>query len=83
MIPPADHDPKEDIMHNAHIRPRQLSERWCLNVTTLERWRTEGKGPPYLKIRGRVLYRLEDIEAYEAQHLHRSPGERVQAGGAA
>lgn len=70
-------------MQKPHLRPHQLSERWLVNITTLERWRSEGKGPPYLRIQGRVLYRLEDIETYEAQHLHRSPGERVQSGGAA
>jgi predicted site-specific integrase-resolvase len=65
------------------MTPRDLSNRWLLNITTLERWRSEGKEPPYLKIQGRVLYRLEDIEAYEARHLHRSPGERVQDGSVA
>ena len=33
---------------------------------TLEQWRWKGVGPRYLKIGGRVLYRLEDIEEYEA-----------------
>jgi hypothetical protein len=32
----------------------------------LERWRWLKMGPSYLKIGGRVVYRLEDIEAYEA-----------------
>jgi hypothetical protein len=36
---------------------------------TLERWRWEGKGPRYLKVGGRVLYRLADIEAFERQGL--------------
>lgn len=65
-----------------HIRPQQLAERWRVNVTTLDRWRSEGKGPPYLKLQGRVLYRLADIEGYEASHLLRSPGEPVRHGGA-
>jgi hypothetical protein len=26
-------------------------------------------GPPYIKIGGRILYRLSDIETYEAEHL--------------
>ncbi|QQR68348.1 MAG: helix-turn-helix domain-containing protein [Alphaproteobacteria bacterium] len=43
----------------------QLGERWHLSPRTLERWRWEGIGPVHLKIGGRVLYRLEDIEAYE------------------
>jgi hypothetical protein len=35
------------------------------SVARLQRWRTIGEGPQYLKIVGKVLYRLKDIEAYE------------------
>ena len=49
----------------------QLSERWHLSPRTLERWRWEGFGPRFLKIGGRILYRLEDIEAYEQSSLRR------------
>ena len=48
-----------------HIHQRQLAERWDVSVRTLERWRSEGKGPPYLKLGGHVAYRLVDVEAYE------------------
>lgn len=66
-----------------HLHQRQLAERWCVSEASLERWRSEGIGPVYLKLHGRVLYRLEDIEAYEAKHLRRSPGQAVPMGGAA
>jgi predicted DNA-binding transcriptional regulator AlpA len=49
-----------------HINPRHLAARWGLSVRTLERWRSLRQGPPFLKLGGRVTYRLEDIEAYEA-----------------
>ena len=42
-----------------------LADRWVCSVARLQRWRTVGEGPPYLKIVGKVLYRLKDIEAYE------------------
>ena len=48
-----------------HINQRQLAERWDVSVRTLERWRSECKGPPYLKLGGHVAYRLSDVEAYE------------------
>jgi hypothetical protein len=32
----------------------------------LEKWRTLGIGPAYIKIGGRVRYLLSDVEAYEA-----------------
>ena len=48
-----------------HINQRQLAARWDVSVRTLERWRSQGKGPPYLKLVGHVAYRLMDVEAFE------------------
>jgi len=44
-------------------------------MRTLERWRWLGRGPKYLKIGGRVVYRLEDIESYEAEQMRSSTSE--------
>ena len=52
-----------------HLNQVDLSRRWSLSPRTLERWRWLGEGPQYLKVGGRVVYRMEDIEAYEAQNL--------------
>jgi len=49
-----------------HLNQTELSRRWSLSPRTLERWRWRRQGPDYLKIGGRVVYRLEDIEAFEA-----------------
>ena len=46
-----------------------LADRWVCSVARLQRWRAVGEGPPYLKIVGRVLHRLKDIEAYEEASL--------------
>jgi hypothetical protein len=43
----------------------ELARRWRISPRTLERWRWLGEGPQYLKLGGRVLYRVADIEAYE------------------
>jgi len=48
-----------------------LADRWECSVARLQRWRTVGEGPQYLKIVGKVLYRLKDIEAYEEACLIR------------
>jgi hypothetical protein len=53
-----------------HLNQVELSRRWRLSPRTLERWRWEGVGPSFLKVGGRVLYRLGDIEAFEAEKLH-------------
>jgi hypothetical protein len=58
-------------MHNVnHLTQVELSRRWKLSPRTLERWRWLGQGPRYLKVGGRVVYRLEDIEAFEIAQLH-------------
>ena len=53
------------------LTEKMLADRWVCSVARLQRWRTIGEGPPYLKIVGKVLYRLKDIEAYEEASLVR------------
>ena len=48
-----------------------LADRWVCSVARFQRWRTVGEGPQYLKIVGKVLYRLKDIKAYEEACLIR------------
>jgi hypothetical protein len=52
-----------------HFNQVELSRRWRLSPRTLERWRFKGTGPHYLKVGGRVVYRLVDVEAFEAERL--------------
>jgi hypothetical protein len=47
----------------------ELAHRWRISARTLERWRWQAQGPAFLKIGGRVVYRLADIAAYEAAQL--------------
>ena len=58
-------------MSGAEIAEKMLADRWVCSVARLQRWRTVGEGPQYLKIVGKVLYRLKDIEAYEEACLIR------------
>jgi hypothetical protein len=52
-------------MDTRHLNQVQLSRRWSISPRTLERWRWLKRGPQYLKIGGRVVYRVDDVEAYE------------------
>jgi hypothetical protein len=68
-----------------HSNQHQLARRWDISPRTLERWRLTGEGPRYLKLGKRILYREDDIEAYEADRLHAStskpvPGDQHSAG---
>ena len=57
------------IMQVIHLSQKELAERWRMSEATLERWRSDRIGPVFLKIRGRVLYRNADIEAFEVASL--------------
>lgn len=52
----------------------QLAQRWMLSRGTLANQRSQGRGPTYLKIAGRVRYRRSDIEAYELAGTVRAGG---------
>jgi hypothetical protein len=60
-----------------HLRPNELAARWHISWKTLARWRWTGEGPRFLKVSGKVLYRLEDIEAFEAAHVRSRTDERA------
>ena len=47
-----------------YLTPAEVAEMLGLSVVTLNRWRTQGTGPRYLKPGGRVRYRPEDVRAW-------------------
>lgn len=59
-------------MQQKHLNQKELARRWNISHRTLERWRYIGQGPAFLKLGGRVLYRCDDIEAFEHSQLHRA-----------
>ncbi|MGE6955098.1 helix-turn-helix domain-containing protein [Staphylococcus capitis] len=48
-----------------HLSASDLALRWRVSVGHLANMRSAATGPAYLKLGGRVLYRLADIEDYE------------------
>ena len=52
----------------------EAAEVLGMSERTLERWRWLGEGPAHLKIGGRVVYRLQDVEAFEAAQLRMPTG---------
>jgi predicted DNA-binding transcriptional regulator AlpA len=53
----------------------ELAARWSMASNTLRKWRWEGKGPKYVKLGSRVLYRESDILAYEEANIKSSTSE--------
>ena len=43
------------------VSPKEAGERLGVERSTLDNWRWRGWGPQYLKVGGRVRYRLVDL----------------------
>lgn len=55
----------------AFLTAHQLIQRWNGVVTpgTLANWRSKRVGPPFTKLRGRILYPIDKVAEWEAQNL--------------
>lgn len=58
------------------LNETELAQRWGVSPKTLQRWRSEGRGPRYLKLSKRVGYPLEAVVDFEVSALHDSTSER-------
>lgn len=55
----------------------ELAHRWGVSQKTLQRWRTEGLGPRFLKLSKHVKYPLEAVTDFETRSLRASTSQRV------
>ncbi|HHA2904285.1 TPA: helix-turn-helix transcriptional regulator [Stenotrophomonas maltophilia] len=51
-----------------------------VGISTLDKMRMEGRGPRYLKIGGRVFYRLADLDSYIEAAVIETTDSRAHAG---
>jgi hypothetical protein len=55
------------------LTPKELAERWKVQVGTLRKWRYLDTGPAYIKMgdgrNSQVRYRLNDVIDYEKNRL--------------
>ncbi len=54
-----------------YLTAAQLVQRWdgSIQKGTLSNWRSQGKGPPFVKMGSRVLYPIAKLEAWEEKRL--------------
>jgi len=57
--------PDEPLVKYPVLNEVQLSSRWNLSPKTLQRWRSEGIGPPAWHISRSVRYLMMEVEAFE------------------
>lgn len=59
------------------VSPEECAHRLGIRVSTLSNMRWTGRGPTYIKVGGRVRYRLVDIAEYLNSHARSSTSERT------
>ena len=43
-----------------------------ISEKTLNNWRSQGRGPKFLRIEGKVLYPIDELKKWEEQNLYSS-----------
>lgn len=65
----------ETMMQRVTFSEQDLGERWGISVKTLQRWRSEGRGPKFMKLSKRVLYPVEEVYVFESEAMRASTWE--------
>ena len=60
-------------MTDTRLTQIELAARWRISHRTLEYWRSLGEGPRFIKIGRLVIYRMEDVVAFENRELSEIP----------
>lgn len=81
--PLPDRPPGRDPTPTTRLSQQALANRWGISTKTLERWRVVGIGPVYIRLPGKVIYRIEDVEDFEQRSLRQGTDQAYRAGGEA
>jgi predicted DNA-binding transcriptional regulator AlpA len=66
---------------DALLTPQQTADYTGLAITTLQRQRTEGTGPKFVKLgKRRVAYRLADVQTWLEERVARSTADARSRG---
>lgn len=67
------------MQHEIAVDENEAAARICVPVSSLQKMRMRGDGPPYAKIGQRVRYRVSDLQAFVDRHLVTSTSEAQAA----
>ena len=57
-------------MQKMMMNENELAARWNISPKTLQRWRSEGRGPRFMKMSKRVVYPIDEVFDFESRALH-------------
>ncbi|MHB8348637.1 MAG: helix-turn-helix transcriptional regulator [Acidiferrobacterales bacterium] len=64
-------------MQKMMMNENELATRWNISPKTLQRWRSEGRGPSFMKMSKRVVYPIDEVFDFESQALRSATWERA------
>jgi len=59
-----------------YLSEKALAKRWGIDFRTLQKWRCQGIGPPFIKIGIAVRYTPQSIKKFEKEHMHSATNNR-------
>jgi hypothetical protein len=62
-----------------YLTSKELAHRWRLSEQTLANWRHARKGPPFMRIGGRILYPMSTTTDYEIKWLSQHSSQAILA----
>lgn len=62
---------EEKLKNMQYLKPKEVTKRWNFAITpgTLANWRSQKKGPPFIRFGSRVLYPLDKLEKWEGEQV--------------
>lgn len=52
----------EKLTQKVYLTAKEVAELYSIPDQTLANWRSKDYGPPFVKMRHRVLYKVKDLE---------------------
>lgn len=63
-----------------HLTQRGLADRYAKSERTIEDWRRDGRGPPWIRLNGRdIVYAVDAVERWEAERTYSTRAEELAA----
>ncbi len=67
----------DTIRRDDYLTEKALAELWNVKRNTLQKWRSMGVGPKFIKRVGRIVYRKTDITEFEQTMTFQGTGKRA------
>ncbi len=65
------------MLNKSRLTEQELSNYWGVKRKTLQKWRSLGVDPAYIKIGARVIYPREAIIGFERDRMFRGSGASI------